>query len=127
MTSESAATAGSDPLKAVADALDAAVDAARQGAEGVRATASDALPEAGMRLSRLAYKACYSVSYGVVFPTALIAHSIPKDNALVNGLVDGARAAIGMVDGMRASKSSGSREAPLTGQGGESAQQPSVA
>ena len=32
-------------------------------------------------------------SYGVVFPTLLVARAVPKDNAIVNGLVDGARAA----------------------------------
>ncbi|MGZ3396333.1 MAG: hypothetical protein ACXVB2_19585, partial [Isosphaeraceae bacterium] len=41
-------------------------------------------------------------SYGIVFPTALVARAIPKENAAVHGLIDGARAAIDMVNDMRA-------------------------
>lgn len=47
----------------------------------------------GRFLSRLVYTASYSVSYGVVFPVMFIVHSVPTENALVRGLVDGGRAA----------------------------------
>jgi hypothetical protein len=40
----------------------------------------------------------------VVFPTVLVARSVPKDNPLVHGLVDGAHAAVDMVDEMRKRK-----------------------
>jgi hypothetical protein len=100
-TGETDAATGSDPLKAVADAMDAAVKTAKEGAEELRATASDALPAAGQMLSRVLYKTCYAISYGVVFPSVMIARSVPKDNAAVHGLIDGAHAAIDMVDEMK--------------------------
>src|SRR5258708_3482536 len=106
MTSESVATETSDPLKAVADALDAAVKVAQEGAEEARATAADALPAASRFLSKMVYHTCYSISYGVVFPSVLLARSIPKDNAAVHGFVDGAHAAKDMVEGMRSKPAS---------------------
>jgi hypothetical protein len=55
-------------------------------------------------LSRFIYTTSYTFSYGVVFPAVLIAKSIPSDNALVNGLVDGARAATDTVDQWKSSR-----------------------
>jgi hypothetical protein len=107
MESESAVSAGSDPLKAVADAMDAAVQAAKQGAENARETAADAFPAAGEFLSRAVYKTCYSVSFGVVFPTVLLARSIPKENAVVRGIIDGAHAASDLVHEMKSKSASG--------------------
>ena len=101
MASESAASAGTDPLKAVADAMDAAVRAAKEGAEDARTTAVDALPAAGQMLTRLVYNTCYAVSYGVVFPTVFVARSLPANNAAVHGFVDGAHAAVDMVREMK--------------------------
>ena len=93
--------ASADPLKSVADALETAVAAAREGAADARATVDKALPAASRFLSRFVYTTCYTFSYGVVFPTVLIAKSIPTNNAVVNGFVDGARAASDMVDQMK--------------------------
>jgi hypothetical protein len=111
MSSESVAETGSDPLKAVADAMDAAVKAAKEGAEEARATVADSLPAARKFVSRSVYNTCYAISYGVVFPTMLIVRMVPKDNAVVHGLVDGARAATDMVDEMKARSSSGEASA----------------
>lgn len=104
MSTESATPAGADPIKAVADAMDAAVKAAQEGAEGARETVAEALPAAGQFLSRMVYNACYGLSYGVVFPTMLAVRAIPKDNAAVHGFVDGAQAALDMVDEMKSKK-----------------------
>jgi hypothetical protein len=90
-----------DPLKAIADAMETAVEAARQGAAEAKATAAEAVPAAGKMLSNLVYNASYGISYGVVFPSMLVARAIPKDNPVVHGLVDGARAAIDMVNEMK--------------------------
>jgi hypothetical protein len=106
MSTESVPEAGSDPLKAIADAMDAAVQAAKDGVAEVGTTASDTMPALGRFLSRCAYKTCYSVSYGVVFPTLLVARSIPKDNAAVHGLIDGAHAAMDAVADMKAGSES---------------------
>ncbi len=103
--SENVAVQGesSDPLKSVADAMETALQAAKDGAADARATVEKALPAAGQFLSRFVYTTCYTVSYGVVFPTVLVARSIPGNNALVNGIVDGARAAMDAVEQVRSS------------------------
>jgi hypothetical protein len=106
MASESSAHTESDPLKAVADAMDAAVKAAREGAEDAKAAAADMLPVAGDFLSRVTYKTCYALSYGVVFPTMMIARSIPKNNAAVHGFIDGAQAAKDLIEEMKSKASS---------------------
>jgi hypothetical protein len=93
--------ASGDPLKSVADALETAVQAAKDGAADAKATVEKALPAASRFLSRFVYTTCYTFSYGVVFPTVLIAKSIPTNNAVVNGFVDGARAASDMVDQLK--------------------------
>jgi hypothetical protein len=102
MQTESVSSAGSDPLKAVADALDTAVQATRDGVEKARETAASAMPAAGEFLSQAAYKACYGISFGVVFPAMLVVRALPKDNAAVHGLIDGAHAALDMVKEMKA-------------------------
>jgi hypothetical protein len=95
------AAEGHDPLKSVAEAMEAAVQTAKEGIAGASATVSEATPAATKLLTSLVYNTCYGLSYGVVFPSVLIARSIPKDNPVVHGFVDGARAAVDMVDEMR--------------------------
>jgi hypothetical protein len=99
--SETEMTGASDPLKTVADALEAAVQAAKDGASNAKEAAANFLPESGSMLSQLTYKACYAISYGLVFPSVLIAQSIPHNNAFVHGLIDGAHAAKDMAAEMK--------------------------
>jgi hypothetical protein len=96
-----AKTASRDPLKTVADALDTAVQAAKDGAADAKATAGKMLPAASRFLSRFVYTTSYTFSYGVVFPAMLLAKSIPPNNAIVHGLVDGAHAASDQVSQMK--------------------------
>jgi hypothetical protein len=112
MSNEAVNAVGHDPLKSVADALDAAVKAAKDGVEDASASASNALPAVGNFLSALTYKTCYAVSYGIVFPTVLVVRAIPKENAAVHGLIDGARAALDVVDEMRSKSASDAAAAP---------------
>lgn len=107
MSEESVNSTGGDPLHAVADALDAAVQAAKDGVGDAKSAASRAVPALGGMLSGLTYKACYGVSYGVVFPTMLVANLVPKENAAVHGLVDGARAAMDLIEEMRNKNAAG--------------------
>ncbi len=93
-----------DPLKSVADALDTAVQAAKDGASDAKLAVEKALPAASQFVSRFLYTTSYTLSYGVVFPAVLIAKSIPSNNALVHGLVDGARAASDTVDQWKSSR-----------------------
>ncbi|MFO0893134.1 MAG: hypothetical protein U0790_28855 [Isosphaeraceae bacterium] len=95
---------GGDPLKTVADAMENAIQAARDGAADARARVDQAIPAVNRFMSRFIYTTCYTVSYGVVFPSVLLARSIPKNNPIVHGFVDGAHAAIDMVDEMKRKK-----------------------
>jgi hypothetical protein len=112
MADNVSSAAADDPLKSVADALETAVQAAKDGAADAKATVEKVLPAANRFLSRCVYTTCYTISYGVVFPMVLIAKSIPTDNAVVNGLVDGARAASDMVDQLKHGANNGTTEAP---------------
>jgi hypothetical protein len=96
-----AKTPSRDPLKTVADALDMAVKAAKDGAVDAKVTAGKMLPAAGQFLSRFVYTTSYTVSYGIVFPAVLLAKSIPANNPIVHGFVDGAHAASDMVVQMK--------------------------
>jgi hypothetical protein len=82
-------------------ARESAIQAARDGAADARAAVDRAIPAISAFVSRCAYTTSYSISYGVVFPAMLLARAVPKDNALVHGLVDGARAATDLVDDWR--------------------------
>jgi hypothetical protein len=50
-------------------------------------------------LGRITYATAYAITYTIVFPLALVARAVPKDNALVHGLIDGAHAAREFVGG----------------------------
>jgi len=99
-----------DPLAAVADAMQAAAESVTQGAAAARQAAGDAIPSVASFANRLLYTTCYGVSYGVVFPLALVALSVPQNNPFVHGLIDGSRAARTKVDEILGAKSSA--EAP---------------
>jgi hypothetical protein len=105
--SDSESTIHPDPLKSVADAMEAAVLAAKDGASQARESVANAFPEAGNMLARLAYNTSYAISYGLVFPAVFVAKSVPQNNALIHGLADGARAAIDTVSEMRSHKGPG--------------------
>jgi hypothetical protein len=93
------------PSEAAAGTMDTAVRAARDGAADARAAVDRALPAISRFVSRFVYTTSYSLSYGFVFPTMLLVRVIPKDNALVHGLVDGAQAATDLVDDWQAGRS----------------------
>jgi hypothetical protein len=99
--SMTAKTSALDPLKTVADALDVAVKAAKDSAADAKATAGKMLPAGGRFVSRFVYTSSYTLSCGVMFPAILIAKSMPVNNAVIHGFVDGAKAANDMVDQMK--------------------------
>jgi hypothetical protein len=65
-----------------------------------RAAATRALSHTSLFFSRILYTSTYTISYGVVFPIAFIAESVPKNNAAVRGLIEGAHAATRKVDAL---------------------------
>ena len=48
----------------------------------------------------------------MVFPSVLVARTIPKNNPIVHGLIDGAHAAVDMVDEMKKRKLEGAAGEP---------------
>jgi hypothetical protein len=92
---------GPEPLDAPSGALQTVSRAARDGAADAQAAAERVWSSAGLFLCRFVYTTCYTVSYGVVFPTALLCRSIPKDNVAVLGMIEGASAAVRKVEELR--------------------------
>jgi hypothetical protein len=82
----------------VSGTMDLFARAAQDGAADAKAAASRVLSGTGMFLSRVLYTSTYTVSYGLVFPVALVAQTIPRENAAVRGLIEGAHAASRQVD-----------------------------
>jgi hypothetical protein len=76
-----------------ADAVGSAFASVKQGASEIQTRVSDALPATSRFLGRVVYKTSYAVSFGVTFPVMMLVRIVPKDNAMVHGLVDGALAA----------------------------------
>lgn len=93
-----------DAMNRVAQAMSDAAGAIRTGASDATEKARQMAPAAARIVSQTVYSTCYYFSYGVVFPTMLVVSFIPKNNALVHGLVDGARAASDAVTDLRASR-----------------------
>ena len=63
-----------------------------------RIAAARTLTATGLFVSRFVYNTCYIISYGVVFPSVLLARAVPVNNAAVRGLIEGAQAARHKVD-----------------------------
>ncbi len=103
-----------DPLKSIADAMEAAVEGTKEGMTRASEAVENMLPQANDLLSRFAYKTCYAISYGVVFPCVMIARSVPQNNAMVHGFIDGSRAARDMVDEI---KSKSTQHSPASVEG----------
>lgn len=82
-----------DTIDSTAGAAGSALESIKQGAYEMQARASEALPATGRFLGRVVYSTAYAVSFGVTFPVMMVVRVMPKDNALVHGLVDGAAAA----------------------------------
>ena len=87
--------------------VDLVVHAARQGAADAKAAAERFADSAGLFMTRFVYTTCYTISYGLVFPTVMVARSIPRSNAAVRGMLDGASAASQRVENVLHGPSSG--------------------
>ncbi len=71
---------------------------AEDGAVDAGAVATRSWAATSRLVSRFVYTTCYTISYGVVFSTTLLAQAIPTNNAAVRGLIDGAHAAVHQLD-----------------------------
>ncbi len=86
--SDTQAGAIQDLLGSAAGTLDLASKAARDGAADARDAAIRTWNATSEIACRVVYNTCYAVSYGVVFPAVFLAHSVPRNNAVVRGLVE---------------------------------------
>lgn len=84
-----------------ADFAGSAFGSLGEGAHDLQTRAADAFPAAGHFLGRVVYKTSYALAFGATFPVMMVVRVVPKDNALVHGLVDGAIAARDRVDEWR--------------------------
>jgi hypothetical protein len=72
------------------DAAGQASEDAAKAKEKIRNAGADAATS----VSRFAYTSSYMISYGIVYATVFVAKSIPQDNPVVEGFIDGGRAAM---------------------------------
>jgi hypothetical protein len=69
--------------------------------------------------SRTVYRSCYAISYTIVFPTVFLASFIPRNNPVVQGLIDGAtvaRESVGEIQARRATRSAERKRAREEGE-----------
>ena len=78
------------PLRAVATAVATAAGAMRDGTSDAVSKAREAVPVVGRFVSRVVYSSSYYLSFGVVFPTMLVANIVPGGDVLATGLLDDA-------------------------------------
>ena len=93
--------ANHDQIPPVAGTLQVVKQAAQDGASDARDAAARTWESTSLFVSRLVYTTCYTISYGVIFPSALLARAVPRDNIAVRGLIDGAHAAKHKVEELR--------------------------
>jgi hypothetical protein len=75
-----------------------AVNQATEDATRTKEKLSQMGPDIANSASRFAYTTSYMISYGVVYATVFAAKSLPQDNPIVEGFVDGGRAAVDAVN-----------------------------
>ena len=89
--SDPQAISSHDPIESTAGTLELVAQAAQRGAADAREAAARTWTATGLFVSRFVYTTCYIISYGVVFPSVLLARAVPVNNAAVRGLIEGAQ------------------------------------
>ena len=87
-------TVENDPLRSISDAMRDAIHNASEDAHRARERVKEAGAGMGQSVSRFTYTSSYMLSSGLVYATVFVARSIPQENPIVEGLIDGGRAAI---------------------------------
>ena len=99
--SDTLASSNEQPFGPSTSPMELMSRAIQDGAQDARDAAAKTWAASSLFMSRFVYTTCYTISYGVVFPTTLFVRAIPRDNVAVQGLIDGARAAKAKVEQMR--------------------------
>lgn len=81
------------PRTSVTTLLRTTKDAVQDGIADARASVEEAWPKVVETMNRGIYHMAYGIAFGVTFPIVLVAKSVPQNNCIVWGLVDGAKAA----------------------------------
>lgn len=103
MSAEAAAVSTpTSPLDSAGAAVQTVAGALCDSAGEAAANVQKALPKVGRVVSRGIYHGSYYLTYGIVFPTALLIHVIPGGKSLAAGICDGAIAGRDYVRGLRA-------------------------
>lgn len=89
-----------DPVESRTGTLDMVAQAVRHGAADASEAVARTWDATGRFVTRFVYTTFYTVSYGVAFPSALVARAVPRDNAAVRGIIEGAHAALQRVDAL---------------------------
>lgn len=82
-----------DPVVQVGEKMEQACCKAKEKIHQVKDKIAAAVPNASQAASKGAYGTCYYVGYGVAYGVLYLGGLIPKNNAAVHGLRDGAAAA----------------------------------
>ena len=68
-------------------------DSFADGTHEIQLSDAGVLPATSRFLGRIVYNTSYALSFGVTLPVMMVVRVVPKENALVHGLVDGGMAA----------------------------------
>ncbi len=91
-TTTSTGTADDQAMRSIADAVR---DASKTAAEHAAAV-QNAIDGTGIiqSVSRITYTGAYAISFGIVYTAVFVTQWLPQDNPIMDGLGDGARAAM---------------------------------
>ena len=99
-TAKGSSTVLEDAVETVENVYEASAEAAygmpeaiREGASDARRAAADVLPALGAIARKGVYNGFYFGSYGVVFAALVVSRLVPRNNAVGQGIRDGAVAA----------------------------------
>ena len=87
-----------EPSTSTPGTLGLVAQAAQRGATRTRQLLAGTWTVTERLVGQVVYATCYNISFGIGFPTVLLARSIPVNNVAVRGLIEGARAASQKVD-----------------------------
>ncbi|MCX6348349.1 MAG: hypothetical protein NTV79_02450 [Candidatus Aureabacteria bacterium] len=82
-----------DPVALIGKHMGNAMEAVKSGVSGARDTVAEQLPKVAEFSSKTVYASFYYLSYGATYVFLMARGLIPLDNAMGNGLRDGAEAA----------------------------------
>ncbi|MDB5335713.1 MAG: hypothetical protein JWN70_1332 [Planctomycetaceae bacterium] len=68
-------------------------DAVQSGVADARASVEQVIPKIAAAINKGIYSLAYGMSFGVAFPVVLMAKSLPQNNSIAWGFIDGAQAA----------------------------------